>query len=171
MDVLTLTTAALTGISTIAAAVAAGASLRQAKIAQSVHEADLFVRFVERYRSPQMNAALKRLATWWKENGREGVRAWNEARLRREPDALAVDDARRTVKAYFESVALLFQKGFVSRHFAVSAVDHGGIDVFFEVGEPLEAAINPANYPKWIFDTLRPLPIQYGHGIVLDKQN
>lgn len=156
----------IASISALASAVAAVANWRSVGTARSVRESELLVHLIEKYRSEAMNAAIKAVVDASREPN--WLQVWNARRLERESGALALDNHRRLIKAYFETIAVLLRGGFVRRRVAVAAVDHGGVLVFLDQGEAMERAINPVNYPRWIWDTIRPLPVQYSAGATFD---
>jgi len=79
------------------------------------------------------------------------------------PIAHEVDQARRHVKFYFLKALRLYDAGFVTQRFLkeVAAVD--GVNILYDIVEPLEYAINPA-YSKSKFDRLRKICGRAGTG-------
>lgn len=144
----------LTAVSAAGAAGAAIATWQSARATQKATEGELLSRFMEEYSDVKMLRALRRLNDWKHTQGENFEEKWRKAFEKGEPEAVEVDLARRHVSHYFQRALLLHESGYVSQRFvkAVGSVD--GINVLYDIVEPLEYALNPA-YDKAIFDKLR----------------
>jgi hypothetical protein len=100
-----------------------------------------------------MGAALRRLA----EIGRKENFAmeWKNTKLGKDEWAKEIDNARRKVTGYFINLAQLYSDSFISANLLRTLTRHHGINVLFDVNEPLERALNPSGYAKRYFDILR----------------
>jgi hypothetical protein len=177
--VLTVVTAVGTFLAAVAAWVAAVAARRSAFLSQQANQvaantaqvtanasqAALYLRFQQQYAGDEMWRDLRNLRSW-KEmpHGEDFASKW--ARLYRENDdkALAVDRSRRRVSHFFDAIAVLYEKHLVSEDIAKLLTRFQGIDLFFEVVEPLEKALNE-DYDKSSFDILYALRPTSGLGL------
>jgi hypothetical protein len=161
-------------VSAAASALAIFASWLQSIEARKVREADLVLSFVDRYKSLEVGEALRLLSHWRYGPDRQKsqevweaeVEQWNQERRNHVASALELDSARRVVKSYFEVVARLYRAKYISKKLARDAADYAGIWILWDVCEPMERVATPNGYRKWIYETLRPLPIEYATRLV-----
>jgi hypothetical protein len=154
---------------TFAAAIAAWAaavfSQQSSRTAADASQAALYLRFQQQYAGDEMWRDLRNLRSW-KEmpHDEDFARKW--ARLYRDnnEEALTVDRSRRRVSHFFDAIAVLSEKQLISEDIAKLLTRFQGIDLFFEVVEPLEKALNE-NYDKSSFDILYALRPTSGLGL------
>lgn len=131
------------------------------------NDAGLFLKFVENYRVQEMRNALRTLRMWEAEHGAGFVEKFRERIKKGDPKADAVDEARRHVKGYFIDSALgSYELGSVTLPFLQKVTAFAGINILYDIVEPLEQAINP-NYDKSKFERLRQLCGRFGSGELL----
>lgn len=147
----------------IVAAVAAGCSAISAVIAliavknvRKIADAQLLVRFRERYSEDQMSCDLRLLRKWKEQHGEQFAAIWHERFLIEDPRAMDVDAARRHVSHYFSWIGELYNGRFISKQMALLLYKLDGSEVFLEIVEPLDAILNP-HYGKKAYETLRTL--------------
>ena len=153
----------LTAITAIAAAFSAIGAWLSARATKLTSEAQLFSRFMEEYGAYEMVTALRNLRNWKAENGDEFEEKWRKALDNSESQAHEVDKSRRLVKFYFLKALRLYTSGFVSKKFLKQVISVDGINILFEIVEPLEYALNPA-YNKSNFKKLKTLCKSKGTG-------
>lgn len=148
---ITLVLAAVSALGAFGAAIGA---LLSARSTLSATEAQLFSRFMEEYSAPQMLTALRKLRNWEAKHGTKFEEEYRKGLEKGDPNAHEVDQARRHVKFYFLKALRLYEARLVKQRFLkeVAAVD--GINILYDIVEPLEYALNPA-YNKSKFDQLR----------------
>jgi hypothetical protein len=97
--------------------------------------------------------SLRILRNWKASAGSEFEIAWKKRLDGGDQEAYEVDRARRQVKFYFLRALRLYESGYVSERFLqeICAVD--GINILYDIVEPLEFALNPA-FDKSKFDSL-----------------
>jgi len=151
----------LTGITAFATFLAAVAAWLSARATKKAAEAQLFSIHFAEYGKPEMSHSLRVLRAWKDDMGKEFTGIWKKARVAGEKRALDVDQARRQVKFYFMSPLRMWEAKFVSKRFLrkISAVS--GINILYEIVEPLEFALNP-DYDRSAFEKLRKLCGQVG---------
>jgi len=156
----------LTAISALGALFAAIAAWRSARASRDAVEAQLLSNQMEEYGADKMLYALRTLRNWKADKGDEFEGKWRKAIETDDQAAQKVDRARRTVKFYFYKALRLYQSGYVSKRFLkdVCAVD--GINILYDIVEPLEYALNP-RYDKNNFDSLRQICGRYGTGMLI----
>ena len=121
------------------------------------NETNLFLKFVEKYRAREMRDALRTLQMWKAEHGEEFAEKFHEAIKMGDPKADAVDEARRYVKSYFIDDALgLYELGSVTLPFLQKVTAFAGINILYDIVEPLEYAINQ-KHDKLKFERVREL--------------
>lgn len=144
----------LAGFLGIAACGVVCALRRVATASESAGELQLLHRLLERYGSPPMSNALRTLRTWKEARGADFADVWIEAMKTEDRQAREVDRARRYVKNYFCNALRLYEAGYVRRQFVCEVASHDGINLLYDIVEPLERALNP-NYSSHCFVTLR----------------
>ncbi|MFP5468953.1 MAG: hypothetical protein ACLGGZ_04350 [Alphaproteobacteria bacterium] len=132
---------ALTAIGSLGAALAAAYSARQIQL---VSEGQLFSDLYAEYGRPEMLKALRILRNWKNEKGHEFEVVWKKSLDSGNREAGEVDEARRHVKAYFMRAVRIYQAGYVSKRFVREVCSVDGINIFYDIVEPLEYALNPA---------------------------
>ena len=150
-------------ISALGALGAAIGAWLSARATRSAAEAQLFSRFMEEYGTPQMLTALRTLRNWKAKQGDEFEEKYRKALGEADPNVHKVEQARRLVKFYFLKALRLYEAGFVTQRFLkeVAAVD--GVNILYDIVEPLEYALNPA-YNKSKFERLRKICGRAGTG-------
>jgi hypothetical protein len=146
----------LTAISALGAVIAAIGAFLSARATRNAAEGHLVSSFLNEYASPDMLRHLRVLRNWKSEKEGGFEEKWRKALESAESEALRVDQARRYVKNYFLKALRLYESGYVTETFLkqVTAVD--GINIIYDIVEPLEYALNPA-YDKDRFEKLRQL--------------
>jgi hypothetical protein len=95
------------------------------------------------YFEEDMSEALRALTSWSAAHGADFARVWHEAYRRSDQEAVALDKARRQVKAFFDRAVRLFEANLVSKTaFHEIAYTHG-LNVYYDVVVPLEYELNP----------------------------
>jgi len=152
-DQLTLLLTAISALGALGAAVAAWFSARATTRAA---EGQLFSAHYAAYGTPEMLRSLRVLRLWKFDQGDEFEVKWKKALDSGEERAREVDEARRQVRIYFFQALRLYEGGYVSRRFLreIAAVD--GINILYDIVEPLEYALN-ASYDRSRFAKLRNL--------------
>ena len=153
----------LTAVSALGALGAALASWWSAKETRRAAEGQLLSSLYDDYGNPEMLQSLRILRSWKASTGSEFEIAWKKRLDGGDQEAHEVDRARRQVKFYFLRALRLYESGYVSKRFLqeVCAVD--GINILYDIVEPLEFALNPA-FDKSKFDTLQKLCGRAGTG-------
>jgi len=153
----------LAAVSALGALGAAIGAWRSAQATWSATKAQLFARFMEEYSAPQMLTALRTLRNWKTEQGDEFEEKYRKALEEADPNAYGVDQARRHVKFYFLKALRLYEAGFVTQRFLKEVATVDGINILYDIVEPLEYALNPA-YDKSKFEKLRKICGRAGTG-------
>ncbi len=153
VEQLTLVLTALTALATLGAAIAAW---RSARATTRATEAQLFSTHYATYGTPEMLRALRVLRSWKSEKGDEFEVKWKRALDAGEKQAHEVDQARRQVKFYFFQALRLYEAKYVSRRFLQELTAVDGINILYDIVEPLEYALN-ARYDSSRFEKLRNL--------------
>lgn len=149
-------TLVLTSLSALGALGAAVAAWRSARATTRAAEAQLFSAHYAAYGEPEMLRSLRVLRQWKSDNGDEFEVKWKKSLDANEDSAHEVDQARRKVKFYFFQALRLYEAGYVSKKFLkeVAAVD--GVNILYDIVEPLEYALNP-RFDSSRFEKLRKL--------------
>lgn len=137
---ISLVLTALSAIGALGAAIAAWLSARATKRAAEGH---LFSTHYAEYGTPEMLRSLRVLRLWKSDNGDEFELNWKKALDAGEERAHDVDRARRQVKFYFLRALRLYQAGYVSRRFLKELAAVDGLNILYDIVEPLEYALNP----------------------------
>ena len=161
--IIALLTAIFTGV-------AGGAAWWSVRTARRAAEAAACLRLFERYESDRMLWALRTLrtskptdvdVTHW-------AAQWVTEMHKKEPDraqwAKDIDLARREVSGYFLGLTQIYDGGLVTRSLVRTAGYVAGINLFYELCEPLERALNPADYSEHLFRLLERIVGRHGSG-------
>jgi hypothetical protein len=104
-----------------------------------------------------MQIDLHNLGAWYDKYGSSTfAKTWQEERQQGDKEALIVNASRRRVSHFFSSIADLYNANLVPEQLKKLLIDLDGLDVFYNVVEPLERELNP-DYNRTPFDTLRKL--------------
>jgi hypothetical protein len=152
-QVIAVFAAVFSAIAAISSAVIAGKAVKNGR---KIADAQVLVRFRERYSEDQMSLDLRLLRDWKEQHGEHFAATWHERFLIREPKAMEVDAARRRISHYFSWIGELYNGRFISKQMAVLLYKLDGSEVFLEIVEPLDASLNP-NYDKKAYETLKRL--------------
>jgi hypothetical protein len=152
-QVIAVVAAVFSAIAAISSAVIAGKAVKNGR---KIADAQVLVRFRERYSEDQMSRDLRLLRDWKEQQGERFAVIWHERFLIRETGAMDVDAARRRVSHYFSWIGELYNGSFISKQMALLLYKLDGSEVFLEIVEPLDAILNP-NYGKKAYDTLKKL--------------
>jgi hypothetical protein len=133
------------------------------RTAANAAESTLVLRFRDEYASDQMLADLRALRDWYDTHGSKFAKAWREKFEKGDNDALIVDKARRRVSNFFSTIIDLHDARLVPERIERLIIDLDGIELLYNVVEPLERELNP-NYHKEHFDKLRKLRPSKGLG-------
>lgn len=163
-----MTSAMIAALTAIFTGIAAGAAWWSVRAARRAAEAAACLRLVDKYESDRMLRALRTLRTSRPES--VDITAWAAQWLtemhKDEADraqwAKEVDLARREVSGYFFWLGRLYEGGLATRRLIRTAGWVAGINLFFDVCEPLERALNPADYAERVFRLLERLVGRYG---------
>lgn len=153
LNEITLTLTAMSAFGALGAAVAAWLSARATTRAT---EAQLFSSHFAVYGTPEMLRSLRILRLWKSDNGEEFEVKWKIALDAGEAKAHDVDQARRQVKFYFFRALRLHEAGYVSKRFLKELAAVDGVNILYDIVEPLEYALN-ASYDRSSFEKLRRL--------------
>jgi len=157
----------LTAASAVAAALAAIASLLQVRSAAHGNEIDAYLRLMQDYGSPEMRGAISDLAAFWRDR-RESFETAGEAFLaerERDPDAASkLRGQCRLLTSFFGNAARLHDTGFISRRLFRLLISRPGLNVYYDVCEPINLARNPTGHSKKYGAVLRRVVRQYGDG-------
>lgn len=117
---------------------------RSAIATQSNTEAQLYARLMEEYRSPQMLKALRTVLNWADDiRGQNLTRKYSNALKEPDEDVLEVDEFRRLIKGYFLKALRLYEGRYVKEKFLKSIANVYGINILYDIVEPLEFGLNP----------------------------
>jgi len=157
MDIAVITVIITGFASVIIAAFAAVMSFRSAtearksaKATQDAAEASLVVLFLEKYFDPGMDEALRVLAAWKQDKGKDFATIWIAGRNSGSAEAWAANDARRKVKGYFEETARLHFAGVIRTATLRELAYVAGLNIYFDVIDPMELALNPSRSPRTV---------------------
>jgi len=103
-----------------------------------------------------MSDDLRNLRSWKELHGTDFAQKWKEKFIERDNDAIVVDAARRRVKNFFQAIGEIYEDGLISKSMAMRLLEFQGIDILYEIVEPLEEALN-RDYNRSKFDLLRSL--------------
>jgi hypothetical protein len=145
-----MASALITALTAIFTGIAALAAWRSVRTARRTAEAATCLRLFERYESDRMLWALRALRTSKPQD--IDVTQW----------AKGVDLARREVTGTFFWLARLYEGGLIMPSLIRTAGYIAGINLFYDVCEPLERALNPADYPERRFRLLEKVVGRYG---------
>ena len=146
----------LTAISALGALGAAVGAWLSAYATQRATEAQLLSTLMRAYASEDMLHALRVLRNWRSNQGDEFAEKWRKALENDSSEAQEVDRARRIVSSHFITALHLYKSGYVKKRFLETICDVDGINVLYDIAEPLEYAMNPG-YNREGFKTLRTL--------------
>lgn len=132
-------------------------------------DATVIKSFVDDYFRSEMSDALRILSAWRKDNGEDFAKIWLGEFRRGSAGAITVDRARRHVKGYFSKATRLFRFGAIRKATLRAIVSVGGINVFYEIVEPLERALD-SNRADVTVKTLRSVVPRFGRGDVVDDR-
>jgi len=144
----------LTSVSALGAAGAAVATFWEARETRKAAEGERLNRFLEKYSETEMLRALRRLRNLEHIHGKGFAEKWKRSLDKEEPKAMEVELARRHVSHYFQRALYLYETGYVSERFVKAVGSYGGIDILYEIVEPLEYELN-SDYDRTIFEKLR----------------
>jgi len=161
LDIGTLLTAVFTAVAAFAALLTVRENRKTAKATYMAVEAELLDGFLKDYSSIDMLNALLKLRDW-KEKHKDGfAKQFEQLYRERNPEALEVTKARRTVLHFFQRILMLYNSGYVSKRFCSTLFNLRYIGLVFEVVEPLEEIVvrvdSKETYNRAIFDQLREL--------------
>jgi len=146
-------------IATISALGAVGAAIGafwSANATRKAAEARLLLSFLESYSDPEMLQALRELRQWRADKAEDFAKKWRAAMDALDTSAQVVDRARRKVKGYFFHALRLYEAGYTSEHFLREVASVDGVNILYDIVEPLERALNP-EYDKERFQRIRDL--------------
>ena len=150
-DSIALVIAAVGAIGAVGAAIGA---LLSARATQRAAEGQLAVAFLGDYTSPDMLRALRVLRNYRAAEGDGFEETWRRRLEAADAHALEVDQARRKVKGYFLNALRLHEFGYVNERFVGTVASVDGINILYDIVEPLEYALNPA-YDRARFERIR----------------
>jgi hypothetical protein len=130
-------------LATVFAAVAAIGACAAAWATKRAAEAQLLLDLLSDYAAPDMAQALRTLRLWREQHRDAFADDWARAMETGDPNADAVDRARRRVSSYFQNTDELWQNRLISKATARAAVDKAGLAVLIDVCAPMEQKLNP----------------------------
>lgn len=90
-----------------------------------------------------MADSLRRLVAWRKSRGSNFAKVWSDLYDAGDPEAKDLNRARRLVSRYFDDIGRLYDVGLISGKLARGLTATYGIQVFYEICEPMNNARNP----------------------------
>jgi hypothetical protein len=163
-----LVSALFAAVSALFTGVAAAGAWWSVRTARRAAEAATCLRLFERYESDRMLWALRTLRTSKPQDVdvTQWAAQWVTEMHKKEPDrqqwAKDVDLARREVTGYFFWLTRLFEGGLITPNLVRTGGYIAGINLFYDVCEPLERALNPGDYPERLFGLLERVVGRYG---------
>ena len=128
---------------------------KAAKLTQKAAEGQLLLNILEGYRLEKMKESLRLLRSWQRKHASsEFEKQWKLCFDKGDEEAIQVDEARRYVTMYFWRVFRLFRAKYVSEEFVRNACHNDGIEVLFQVIEPLARELD-SQYDRTLFEELR----------------
>ena len=152
MDNCAFPLSAVAALGSLLAALAAWLAVRETKRAS---EGQLFLSLFAEYECPEMLCALRMLRNE-AEKGPGFAAEWMKALQASDSVAQEVDRARRRVQHYFLGALRLHEARYASRRLLRSLCAVDGINILYDVVEPLEAELNK-HYDRLAFSTLKKL--------------
>ncbi len=150
----------LSAIGALGAALASAYSARQTRLAA---EGQLFSNLYAEYCRQDMLDALRLLRDWKSSNPGEFEHIWKKKLDSSDAAAYEVDKARRYVKGYFMRAVRIYQAGYASKRFVREVCSVDGINILYDIVEPIEYALNP-DYDKSKFELIREICGRAGTG-------
>jgi hypothetical protein len=152
----------VTFFSVVVACVSAFYSRRSSQIAAKSAQAALYLRFQQEYATDKMLDDLNELRDWQQEYPLDFANRWGEQYFKKPKTdkACSLNKARRHVSHFFGAIADLYDRNYLSEPLARRLADLTGIDLMFDVVEPLEDQLGKQigkPYDKVPFDTLHGL--------------
>ena len=150
-------------IATFAALASALGTMLTVLRLRKAEEASFFMEMTDRYNQPEMQEALRELASWYKTNPTDFTEKWIRDLAGGAPEARALDAHRRRVNRYFANVAQLYQSGYIDRRLASLISNFGGLNIYYKVVVPMgdtAYGVQGDRYPE----TLKRIRSQHGHG-------
>jgi hypothetical protein len=163
-----LASAIITAVTAIFTGLAAAGAWQSVRTARRAAEAATCLRLFERYQSDRMLWALRTLRTSKPQDVdvTQWAAQWVTEMHKKEPTraswAKDVDLARREISGYFLGLAQIYEGGLVTRSLVRTAGYLDGINLLYDVCEPLERALNPADYSECLFRRLQGVVGRYG---------
>lgn len=182
-------------IASVVALVAAVAALLQAVLIGAANRARVFIAFSDRYTSAEMAQALALLAKWYHDNKLETWAslkpaakrsaenpfvAWANAKSAEDAkssedannakDAKKLNEARRLVSRYYYDAASLYELRLIRFEFARALIANNGLNIFYHICDPMNAARQPVERFERHCATLRHLRRKFGDGKVYDPK-
>jgi len=115
--------------------------------------------FLKDYSSNKMLKSLQTLREWKKEHRDDFKEVFEELYKRHDKEAEELNIARRTVAHHFMNALTLYNRKYASRRFIETICQSSGIEIMFEVAEPLHEVVAHVDvgqpYEKEIYDQLR----------------
>jgi hypothetical protein len=153
MDNCALVLSNVAALGALVAALAAWMAVRETKRAS---EGQLFSSLFAEYGCLEMLDALRVLRNWMTEKGPDFAAKWKMALQASDSSAHEVDRARRRVQHYFVRALRLHEAGYASLKLLRSLCVVDGINILYDVVEPLEAELNE-HYDHRAFSKLKKL--------------
>jgi len=139
--------------SAIGAVFAAFGAWRAASATKKAKMADLFFQFVQDYASKEMLNSLRILRDWKENHGPgfeiEWLQALREDGSGEHEAAYLVDIARRRVKFHYYTLLRSLERHYVDKGFLEDVGSLSGINLLYEVVEPLEQALDRSYDPSF----------------------
>jgi hypothetical protein len=129
--------------STVVAAVAAYFSYQSARATLFAYEAHLISDYAAKYASPEFLNHLRVLRKWRDLSLESNDKDFIPLLAKKDPFAVEVDAARRTIKMYYEGIARLGKARYLRKKAVKEICATAGLDLYFDVAVPLTKELHP----------------------------
>ena len=134
---------AIAALAALAACAAAIFAYRAVRIVRSVFYGQMYLKIFDDYAKPEMFVALRTLRSWRANHGPDFAKSWRIALKSGDKQAKDVDSARRFVKLFFIKTVEIYNTELIDKSMLRKIASFDGINILFEIVEPLEFALNP----------------------------
>ena len=140
----------LSALSALFTAIAAAGALWAARASSVAAQGSLLKQFLDSYADQNMLANLRLLASYQQRSGDEWAANWYKQLREGNHDAIAVDQARRSVAHYFHSAARLHDAKIINKRILRMIASLDGVTILYMVVRPLERQLNSYADIGWI---------------------
>jgi hypothetical protein len=153
-DTIALIAAVAALIGAVAALLTARYALLAAVATRKAAEGAAVMTIVGEYFQPEMKTALRLLRSWKDTHGQDFAPRWLAALKKQDKQALDVDAARRHVSGYFVKCTRLGRADLLSKTALDAVAMVEGINLLFDVVEPMEEQLAPTETRAQEFEWL-----------------